>query len=115
MESSPVGKPVLRYSSIWREDIIEDIQSKAQLGRYQYRGFSTLRGRPMPSFDDLVFIPASLTRVPLEGYREQCSTRTVLGTRFAKKPIELDIPMMVTGMSFGALSLNAKVALAKAA
>ena len=40
--------------------------------------------------------------------------RTVLGTRYAAKPIELDIPVMITGMSFGALSYNAKVALARA-
>jgi glutamate synthase domain-containing protein 2 len=56
-----------------------------------------------------------LTRIPLEGYRESCSTRTILGTRFASKPIELDIPVMITGMSFGALSYNAKVALARGA
>ncbi len=106
---------LLRQSSIWRPEIIEDIQTKAELGRYRIRGFSTLRARPMPSLDDLVFIPCTLTRIPLEGYREKCSTKTVLGTRFAKKPIELEIPVMVTGMSFGALSYNAKVALARGA
>ena len=106
---------VLRQSNIWRPETIEDIQTKAELGRYRIRGFSALRSRSLPSFDDLTFIPCTLTRIPLEGYREKCSTRTVLGTRFAKKPIELDIPIMVTGMSFGALSYNAKVALARAA
>src|SRR5207248_11612091 len=64
---------------------------------------------------DLTFVPCGLTRIPLEGYREQCSTKTILGTRHAEKPIELDIPIMVTGMSFGALSYNAKVALARGA
>ena len=39
----------------------------------------------------------------------------MLGARFAKKPIELDIPIYITGMSFGALSLEAKMALAKGA
>ncbi|HEX9867248.1 MAG TPA: FMN-binding glutamate synthase family protein, partial [Candidatus Tectomicrobia bacterium] len=106
---------VLRQSTIWRPETIEDIQSKAELGRYRIRGFSALRSRPLPSLDDLTFIPCTLTRVPLEGYREKCATKTVLGTRFAKKPLELDIPIMVTGMSFGALSYNAKVALARAA
>ena len=43
----------------------------------------------------------------IEGYREKCETKTVLGARFAKKPIELDIPVYITGMSFGALSLEA--------
>src|SRR5881628_3066442 len=116
MEGSSVAeKAVLRHSRIWRPEIIEDIQAKAELGRYRFRGFSALLSRALPSFDDLTFIPCTLTRIPLEGYREKCSTKTLLGTRFAKKPIELDIPIMVTGMSFGALSYNAKVALAKGA
>ena len=88
---------------------------KAELGRYRIRGFSALRSRPLPSFDDLIFIPCTLTRIPLEGYREKCTTTTLLGTRYAKKPIELDMPIMVTGMSYGALSYNAKVALAQGA
>jgi glutamate synthase domain-containing protein 2 len=46
---------------------------------------------------------------------KKCSTRTVLGTRYAAKPVELEIPIMITGMSWGALSYNAKVALAKGA
>jgi glutamate synthase domain-containing protein 2 len=104
-----------RTSQIFRPEVIEDIQVKAELGRYRFRGFGTLRSRPLPSFDDLTFIPCSLTRIPLEGYREQCRTTTVLGTRYAQRPIALDIPLMITGMSFGALSYNAKVALAQGA
>ena len=105
----------LRPSQIYRPDVMEDIHIKAELGRYRFRGFGTLRPRPRPSLDDLTFITCSLTRIPLEGYRERCSTKTVLGTRFAKRPIELDIPIMITGMSWGALSYNAKVALAQGA
>lgn len=108
-------KAVLQQSNIWRPETIEDIQVKAELGRYRIRGFSALRSRALPNFDDLTFLPCTLTRVPLEGYREKCSTTTRLGTRFAKKPLELDIPIMVTGMSYGALSYNAKVALARGA
>ena len=113
MERSPLE--VLRPSGIFSPDVIEDIQVKAELGRYRIRGFGTLRQRPLPSLDDLTFIPGTLTRVPLEGYREKCITKTVLGTRFAERPIELDIPVMITGMSYGALSYNAKVALAQGA
>jgi glutamate synthase domain-containing protein 2 len=102
-------------SGTYTPAIIEDIQAKAELGRYRIRGFGVLRPRTWATFDDLTFIPCGLTRIPLEGYREACSTRTVLGTRFAAKPIELDIPVMITGMSFGALSYNAKVALSRAA
>ena len=76
----------------------------AELGRYRIRGFSQLRERPLPSFDDLTFLLCTLTRIPLEGYREKCNTQTVLGTRFATRPIINDIPVMISGMSFGALS-----------
>jgi glutamate synthase domain-containing protein 2 len=106
---------VRRPSLVWDPATIEDIQTKAELGRYRIRGFSQLRQRPLPRFDDLTFLPCTLTRIPLEGYREKCNTQTVIGTRYAKKPIVLDIPIMITGMSFGALSLNAKTALAKGA
>src|SRR5437588_1558 len=105
----------LQTSGTFTPAVIEDIQVKAELGRYRIRGFGTLRPRTWATFDDLTFIPCGLTRIPLEGYRESCSTKTVLGTRFAEKPIELDIPVMVTGMSYGALSYNAKVALARGA
>lgn len=109
--SLPPSQPSGTYSPA----IIEDIQAKAELGRYRIRGFGTLRPRTWATFDDLTFIPAGLTRIPLEGYREQCSTRTVLGARHAARPIELEMPVMITGMSFGALSYNAKVALARGA
>ncbi len=112
--SAPVSLPP-QPSGTYTPAVIEDIQAKAELGRYRIRGFGTLRPRTWATFDDLTFVPAGLTRIPLEGYREQCSTRTVLGARFAAKPVELDIPVMITGMSFGALSLNAKVALARGA
>jgi glutamate synthase domain-containing protein 2 len=105
----------LRTSPVYTPRVIEEIQDKAQLGRYRIRGFGTLREKPLPSLDDLTFLPASLTRIPLEGYRERCETKTILGTRYAERPIELEIPIMITGMSFGALSWNAKVALAKGA
>src|SRR5438128_7024447 len=105
----------LPTSGTFTPAVIEDIQIKAELGRYRIRGFGTLRPRTWATFDDLTFVPCGLTRIPLEGYRESCSTKTVLGTRFAEKPIELDIPVMVTGMSYGALSYNAKVALARGA
>ena len=106
---------VLQSSGTFSPGVIEDIQTKAESGLYRIRGYGTLRERRWATFDDLTFLPCSLTRIPLEGYREKCSTKTVLGTRFASKPIELGIPVMITGMSWGALSYNAKVALAKGA
>ena len=95
--------------------VIEDIQIKAELARYRIRGFGALRERTWATFDDLTFLPGTLTRIPLEGYREACVSRTVLGSRFAAKPIELEIPLMVTGMSYeGPLAARPRPALARA-
>jgi glutamate synthase domain-containing protein 2 len=114
-ESNPTDPGPLQRSGTFTPGVIEDIQIKAELARYRIRGFGILRERTWATFDDLTFVPGTLTRIPLEGYREKCHTRTVLGTRFASRPIELEIPMMVTGMSYGALSRNAKAALARGA
>ena len=56
-----------------------------------------------------------MSRYPLEGYRETCNTKVTLGTRYASKPLELDIPITIAGMSFGALSGRAKEALGRGA
>lgn len=105
--------PILSTSSTYSPQVIDAIQSRAELGRYMIRGFGAFRN--VPRLDDLVFLTASMTRLPLEGYRERCETKTVLGSRYAKRPLELEIPITVAGMSFGALSRNAKVALGQAA
>jgi len=103
----------LHTSSTFNPQVIQAIQERAELGRYVIRGFGAFRN--VPRLDDLVFLTASLTRFPLEGYREKCDTKTLLGTRHAKRPIELEIPITIAGMSFGALSRHAKVALGRAA
>jgi methylamine---glutamate N-methyltransferase subunit C len=103
----------MRGSAAFPPEVIAEIQRAANEGLYQIRGFGTLR--KLPSFDDLVLLGASISRYPLEGYRERCGTDIVLGTRFAKKPIELKIPITIAGMSFGALSANAKRALGRGA
>ncbi len=56
-----------------------------------------------------------MSRYPLEGYREKCATDVVLGDRYASRPLHLDIPVTIAGMSFGALSANAKDALGRGA
>ncbi len=93
--------------------VIAEIQERASLGRYAIRGLGARRA--VPSFDDLLLLTASASRYPLEGYRERCETRTVLGSRNASEPIVLDIPITIAGMSFGALSAAAKEALGRAA
>ena len=90
-----------------------EIRRAAATGIYDIRGGGTKRS--VPHFDDLLFLGASISRYPLEGYREKCATNVTLGTRFAKTPIELDIPITIAGMSFGALSGQAKEALGRGA
>ena len=102
------GRAALGHSSIFTPEVINDIHVKAELGRYRMRGFSMFKR--IPHWDELMFLPGTLTRFVIEGYREKCETKTVLGARFAKRPLELDIPVYITGMSFGALSLEAKMA-----
>lgn len=92
---------------------INYIHKAAAHGLYEIRGMGAKR--ILPTFDDLVFLAGSASRYPLEGYREKCITKTLLGTRFAKKPIELAIPITFAGMSFGSLSANVKEALGRAA
>src|SRR5205085_817726 len=94
-------------------DVIAEIQRAAREGIYDIRGFGAKRR--VPHFDDLLLLGASISRYPLEGYRERCGTDVVLGTRFASKPLRLKIPVTIAGMSFGALSAPAKEALGRAA
>jgi glutamate synthase domain-containing protein 2 len=93
--------------------VIAQIHEMAEAGRYEIRGWGAKRY--LPTFDDLVFLTASVSRYPLEGYRERCDTTTVLGSRIASRPLELAIPITIAGMSFGSLSANAKEALGRAA
>ncbi|MGH2990339.1 MAG: FMN-binding glutamate synthase family protein [Solirubrobacterales bacterium] len=112
-DQAPDDREVLGRSRIFTPEVINDIHMKSELGRYRMRGFSMFK--KLPSWDELIFLPGTLTRFVIEGYREKCDTKTILGSRFANKPLELDIPVYITGMSFGALSLEAKMALAKGA
>ncbi|MBK4996727.1 FMN-binding glutamate synthase family protein [Pseudomonas sp. S37] len=105
--------PVLRESATFDRLTIQEIQRAAETGIYDIRGGGTKRR--VPHFDDLLLLGASVSRYPLEGYREKCGTDVVLGNRFAKKPIHLKIPVTIAGMSFGALSANAKEALGRGA
>jgi glutamate synthase domain-containing protein 2 len=103
----------LEESASYDRRIIDYIQHAAATGLYEIRGLGAKR--KLPHFDDLVFLGASNSRYPLEGYREKCTTGTVLGTRHAKRPVELAIPITFAGMSFGSLSANVKEALGRAA
>jgi len=103
----------LRESATFDRPTIAAIQRAAETGIYDIRGWGAKR--PLPHFDDLLFLGASMSRYPLEGYRERCGTDIVLGDRFGKHPLHLDIPVTIAGMSFGALSGPAKEALGRGA
>ena len=90
-----------------------EIRRAAETGIYDIRGGGSKRN--LPNFDDLLFLGASISRYPLEGYRESCNTKVTIGDRFSSKPIKLDIPITIAGMSFGALSAQAKEALGRGA
>ncbi len=100
-------------SATFTDAVTAEIRRAAATGIYDIRGGGAKR--KLPHFDDLLFLGASMSRYPLEGYREACGTNVTLGTRFAKNPIELDIPITISGMSFGALSGPAKEALGRGA
>ena len=104
---------VMSNSQLWPPWVLEDIHAKAELGRYRIRGFSTFQ--KVTHFDDLTFLSTGLTRFPLEGYKERCNTQTVIGGLRAEKPLILETPIYISGMSYGALSANAKTALGKGA
>jgi len=106
-------RPGLIESSFFTRDVIAEIDRAATTGIYDIRGFGAKR--PLPHLDDLLFLGASMSRYPLEGYREKCATDVVLGTRHAREPIHIDIPITIAGMSFGALGANAKEALGRGA
>ena len=74
-----------RKSSTFDDYALSEIRRAAQTGIYDIRGGGAKRR--VPHFDDLLFLGASISRYPLECYRERCSTAFVLGTRFANKPI----------------------------
>ena len=112
-QAESVWRPALRESATFGRAEIAEIQRAAREGIYDIRGFGAKRR--VPNFDDLLFLGASVSRYPLEGYRERCATDVVIGGRFAREPLHLDIPITIAGMSFGALSARVKDALGRAA
>lgn len=110
-KKTPQTEP--RFSATFDPATMSEIRRAAATGIYDIRGAGAKR--KLPHFDDLLFLGASVSRYPLEGYREKCGTDVVLGTRYAKKPIHLKTPVTIAGMSFGALSGPAKEALGRGA
>ena len=108
-----VVRTIPKESWTFSSEINAEIRRAAATGIYDIRGGGSKR--KVPHFDDLLLLGASMSRYPLEGYRESCNTSVTLGDRFSKNPLVLDIPITIAGMSFGALSGNAKEALGRGA
>jgi len=113
MDTEHTPRTTSRKSAIFDDYTLSEIRRAAATGIYDIRGAGAKR--QMPHFDDLVFLGASVSRYPLEGYRERCGTDVVLGGRFAERPLALKIPITIAGMSFGSLSAQAKEALGRGA
>jgi len=113
MDLTNIPQTLPRQSATFDPYTLSEIRRAAATGIYDIRGAGTKR--QLPHFDDLLFLGASISRYPLEGYREKCATDVWLGTRHAKKPIHLKIPITIAGMSFGSLSAQAKEALGRGA
>ena len=116
MDEHPKSKQVRTIpmqSDTFNGNVNAEIRRAAETGIYDIRGGGAKR--KVPHFDDLLFLGASISRYPLEGYRETCATNVTLGARYASKPLHLDIPITIAGMSFGALSGPAKEALGRGA
>ena len=92
------------------QEWIKEIQDRVK-GIPISSGRSNKSGRI--SFDDLFFVPAQLAKRPVDYFREKISAKTVIGKN-SKKPIDLETPIIIGAMSFGALSREAKTCLAKA-
>jgi len=92
---------------------IDYIQRAAASGLYEIADWR--ENAACRTFDDLLFLAASLSRYPLEGYRERCATKTVLEPGSPPSPLISRFRSTVAGMSFGALSARVKDALGRAA
>ena len=98
--------------SVWNARVVEDITTKTGIGRYRVRGYGAFR--ELPTFDDLAFTFDPELIGTLRDVRSRCNLKTVLGGKFGGTPLTLSMPIMIAPMSYGALSKNCKIALARA-
>lgn len=103
---------VSRYP--WTLGAVEEIHYRAQTGNYLLRGFGTTG--PTPNFDMITVVPSQIASdAPRDKYREECDMEVIIGEDTCEKPMTLKVPFVWPAMSFGALSKEAKMALAIAA
>jgi glutamate synthase domain-containing protein 2 len=103
---------ITRYP--WTLGAIEEVHYKAQTGDYLMRGFGTTG--QTPHFDTITVVPSQISSAaPRDKYREECDMSVVIGEGNCEKPMFLKLPFVWAAMSFGALSKEAKLALALSA
>lgn len=85
----------------------------SKLGHHGEMGAMGVPRKDLPHWDDIQFLPAQMARKPLLD-DQPVATSVTIGPR-AAKPLQLDIPLFVSDMSFGALSEEAKIALSRGA
>ncbi len=105
------------YLAAWRRDKDEAEPRLARIQQQALTGVSEITAmrtrRAVPGWEDILFKGAQLYRLPLNE-DEPVSLRTVIGPG-ARRPVTLELPFYVSHMSFGALSKEAKMALARGA
>ena len=85
----------------------------SKLGHHGEMGAMGVPRKDLPHWDDIQILPAQMARKPLLD-DQPVATSVTIGPR-AAKPLQLDIPLFVSDMSFGALSEEAKIALSRGA
>jgi len=95
------------------EKWILDVKQRATTGKAPI-GSGRSANADKISFGDLVFVPAQLAKKPVDYFKEKISSETIIG-KSSKYPLKLKTPILIAAMSFGALSKEAKIALAKGA
>lgn len=95
------------------EEWVNEIRQRTLSGKPLISGGRSKKWNKI-SFDDLVFVPAQLATRPVDYFgNEKISTETIIG-KTSKKPLKLKIPILFSAMSFGGVSKEVKIALAKA-
>lgn len=114
LSSTDTEEPDLNYPKDTRKTdsdyrYMKEIHEMAVSGKSAIEAMGTRM--KMPGWDDVLVLGAQLNPMPLDEHAE-VSLKTVIG-KHAKKPMELDMPVYISHMSFGALSKETKIALAK--
>lgn len=94
--------------SIWNDNVIKEIQKKAEEGNYKNMDSKL----SFPTLDDLIISPAQLENVPIDSFREKIDTKVIIGKEDIKNPLILKTPVFISSFSYGEVSKTAKKAFA---